>query len=263
MYQCERCKKEFESGKKLGGHKTSCGVVRKKRKLAKKSKDTTEYECQFCKSPKIGKNSLRQHEIRCKQNSDRFLYATNIIESNFIAYNKKRKDESIKGENQFTKAERLGLEKPIVSEDTRKKHSIRSKNTKHTEITKEKLRISMRKVVREKPESYSASNVNGRVKKIEYKGFLLDGGWELCFAKWCDDHDIKWERNNRGFEYKYEGPKIYYPDFYLSEYDLYVEIKGYERAKDLEKWKSVPNLIVLKSNQIKKIKNDTFSLFDQ
>lgn len=126
---------------------------------------------------------------------------------------------------------------------------------------KEKISEGMQKAVRLHPESYSSSNVNGRVKKVVYKNITLDSQWEVDFAIWLDENKIIWERPNKGFEYNYKDKKhIYYPDFYLPQLDIYVEVKGYKREKDEYKWKSLNNLIVLLSKDIKKIKDRTFDL---
>ena len=207
--------------------------------------------CSYC-DKELNPKGL-SHQTYCKKNPNR-----KIIDKS----GNKNPMFGKTGSNQFLKAEKLGFSKPIVSEDTRKKNSIRSKNRKHDKSTIEKIRVSMQNAVRKNPESYSASNINGRVKKIEYKGFLLDGNWELTFAKWCDENGIKWERNKKGFEYQWNGNRLYYPDFYLSEFDIYIEIKGYQRDRDIEKWKSIPNLLVLKCNEIKKIKNNLFHISD-
>lgn len=117
----------------------------------------------------------------------------------------------------------------------------------------------MRRVVRERPESYSAANVNGRVRRIEYNGVLLDGGWELSVAKYLDNNKIKWCRPTVGFDYMWEGSiHVYYPDFYLPELDCFIEVKGYERPRDLCKWAVVPNLIVIKKDEIKQINEGTY-----
>jgi hypothetical protein len=118
----------------------------------------------------------------------------------------------------------------------------------------------MKRVVREKPESYSASNVNGRVKKVLYKGVLMDSKWELEFAEWCDKESITWGKNTLGFEYEWNGNRIYYPDFYLKDLKRFVEVKGYERERDLIKWKSVPDLIIIKIEEIKKIREGKYKL---
>lgn len=120
----------------------------------------------------------------------------------------------------------------------------------------------MQAVVRKYPDSYSASNVNGRTKKIEYNGILLDGSWEFNFACWCDKNGITWERTKNGFEYVWNGNKIYYPDFYLPEINIFVEVKGFERPRDIAKWSVVDNLAIIRAHEIKKIKLDTFTIED-
>lgn len=60
-------------------------------------------------------------------------------------------------------------------------------------------------------------------------------------------------------KYRY-GSRTYFPDFYLPNLDLYIEVKGYERERDLAKWSQFPEkLIVLKKQEIEEIKKGTFS----
>ena len=91
-------------------------------------------KCKYCDKICKNDNSLRNHERFCKSNPNR-----QILKSNFIEWNKKRKELGIKGENQFTKAKRLGLPYPKMSDETCKKISI-SKTGKHlSEETKKKI----------------------------------------------------------------------------------------------------------------------------
>ena len=199
-------------------------------------------------------NSLRNHERLCKENPDR-----QIIKSNFIEYNKKIKELGLPGNNQYTKAKKEGRT-ITISDDLRKKLSDSGKGRKLSKEQNSKISNSMKRVVREKPESYSASNINGRVKKVLYKGVLMDSKWELEFAEWCDKELISWEKNTLGFEYEWNGNRIYYPDFYLKDLKRFVEVKGYERERDLVKWKSVPDLIIVKMEEIKKIRQGKYKL---
>ena len=119
----------------------------------------------------------------------------------------------------------------------------------------------MRKAVLTNPESYSSNNVSGRTPIIEYKGFKLKGSWELETAKWLDRNNIKWTNEIKGFEYDWEGSvHLYYPDFYLNDLNLYVEVKGYERERDRAKWKVIPDLIIIKKKEIYQIKKDLYRL---
>lgn len=161
--------------------------------------------------------------------------------------------------NQFIKAKEEGKEIE-VSDETRRKLSKAGKGRTHSEETKRKMSETMQRVVRERPESYSATNVNGRSKKIFYKNVWLDSQWEYEFAKWCDDNLIHWEKNKKSFEYEWNGARLYYPDFYLKEYDRYVEVKGYERERDRTKWKVVPNLLIVKAYDIQLIRKGKYNI---
>ena len=221
------------------------------------------YKCKYCGKPCKNLKSLAQHEIRCKQNPNRIDFFNSS--NNLIEYNKKlRSGEVIKvNSNQYTKAKNLGLPAPKISEETRQKISVAASTRIQTEETREKISTSMQRVVREKPESYSASNINGRVKKVEYNGIILDSSWEVMVAKYLDDNNIVWERPKNGFDYEYKGKThIYYPDFYIPLLDTYVEVKGYVRPNDKFKWQSVPNLIVISKEEIPHIKDGSYKLLD-
>ena len=46
----------------------------------------------------------------------------------------------------------------------------------------------------------------------------------------------------------------------MTDFEKYVEIKGYETDRDIAKWNAVPGIIVLKDKDIKKIKENKFDL---
>jgi len=209
--------------------------------------------CKYCDKLCKNNNSLRNHERLCKINPN----AQSMI-SGFVRYNEKRATLGIKGSNQYTKAKDLGLSKPQLSNDARAKIAIASKGRKYSEEYKQKLSIAMIKAVQEHPESYTKNNVVGRVKNIEYNGIKLKGSWEVIVAKWLDSLGLLWEHETRAFEYDWNGKRLYFPDFYIPSLDKYIEVKGYETDRDRCKWKVVPNLIVIKKQQINEIKNNMY-----
>lgn len=72
----------------------------------------------------------------------------------------------------------------------------------------------------------------GRGKHGWYKGYRCNSSWELAFVVYNLDHNIKFERNTKGFEYRYKNKNYkYYPDF-LMEDGSFVEIKGYMDDKN-------------------------------
>jgi hypothetical protein len=201
--------------------------------------------CSHCGKEGTNK-SISQHIIRCKNNPSRIILDRK---------GEKNPNFGNKGRNQFILAREKGTNVK-VSKETRDKLSIAGKNKIWTDENRKKHSNSMKKAVSKYPESYSASNVNGRTKKICYNGEILDGSWELEVAKWLDRNSIEWIKKTKGFLYVWEGTRTYFPDFYLPSLDLYLEVKGYERERDRIKWKSVKNLLVFKRKEIEKIKNN-------
>jgi len=205
-------------------------------------------KCKYCERELKPKGE--SHEAYCYLNPNRTIVDRSGEKSPMFGK---------KGANQYSKGRKNGTD-VNMAEETRIRISESAKKRSHTELSKLKISESMKKVVLEKPEVYSGSNVNGRTKKINYNGTILDSSWELYFARWCDFENIKWEKNKKGFNYEWNGERIYYPDFYLEDFDLYVEVKGYERERDKEKWKSVQNLLVIKKKEIKEIKEGVFKI---
>jgi hypothetical protein len=115
----------------------------------------------------------------------------------------------------------------------------------------------MKIVVKNNPDSYSVNNVSGRAKIYEHNGVKLKGTWEVKIATILDKYNIKWSNDIKPFNYYWNNNwHLYFPDFYLEEYDIYIEVKGYQRDRDIEKWKVLDNLIVIKKYDIKKITID-------
>lgn len=109
-----------------------------------------KYICRYCGRECKNANSLRNHERLCKENPNR-----QILVSNFIEWNRKRKDLHIKGENQYTKARRLGLEVPHISEETRKKISSFNKGKHLSDEVRKKISETQKKNYKNKSRWYT------------------------------------------------------------------------------------------------------------
>ena len=90
----------------------------------------------------------------------------------------------------------------------------------------------------------------GRCKKIDYispiAGHIsVDGTWELKTAKYLDKLNVVWERNLKRFPYKNlnGSESTYCPDFYVKDWNSYIEVKGYETELDRCKWSQFPELL--------------------
>lgn len=75
--------------------------------------------------------------------------------------------------------------------------------------------------------STSRKYQNGCRKLFLYKGITLESSWELIIAKYLDLLNIRWIRPSP-LQWIDEKNKLrlYYPDFYLSDYNLYLDPKN-------------------------------------
>ena len=225
-----------------------------------KCKTALSMSCEFCKKIFKNLNSSAQHQIRCRNNSNRLDLSYLKNGTHFDSYRQTVKNGEIEHVNQYTKALKLGLPKPLLSEETLKKYREQGRNRVWNDSIRQKLSHSMKEAVKNNPDSYTSAN-RGRTKQIVYNGIKFQGNWELKFYKWCESKNIECERNSKGFSYKWNGNRTYFPDFYLPSYDVYVEIKGYKTDRDIAKWNQFPlKLLIVEKQSILKIEKDTFQL---
>lgn len=121
--------------------------------------------------------------------------------------------------------------------------------------------------------SQSASGGNcGFIKTKYYKIFCpyenkevnVQGTWEYKYCKYLNENQINWVRSrkiNLRFRY-FDGDikRTYYPDFYLPDENLYVEIKGYFSDNDKLKMEKVreynkeKNILILQKKRVGRFK---------
>lgn len=169
-----------------------------------------EYICRFCGKICKNANSLRNHERLCKSNPDH-------QESPWIKFNKKRG------------AWNKGLTKES-DERVRKQGKTFSNRYKGTEIGMHIFSHPHTEDFKRKMHDIAIQRQLGgwhTSKTIEYKGIKLDSRYELAVVEDLDKNKIKWERPHH-FVWKDETGNIhrYYPDFYLPEYDVYLDPKN-------------------------------------
>lgn len=210
-----------------------------------------EYICKFCGKLCLNNNSLAQHQIRCNKNPDKIRT--------------KHSDDTIKKLSTIM-SKVCNNSNRIYTDEKRKNMSNWSKNfnsTYWTDENREKHSQRMKKVVEDNPESYSTNNVSGRVKLYEYNGIKLKGTWEVKIVTLLDKFNIKWTNNIKPFPYYWNNSwHLYFPDFYLIDYDLFIEVKGYQRDRDIEKWKVLDNLLVIKKKEIYSFSKDENKFLD-
>jgi hypothetical protein len=108
---------------------------------------------------------------------------------------------------------------------------------KHTEETKEKIR----------QKQFKLKYRRLRKKTINYRGIILDSTWESALAERLDDLKINWVRPEPiiWFDNK-KNERFYYPDFYLTDFNLYLDPKNPAAMKNQEE--KINNLYLLYSN---------------
>lgn len=215
--KCEKCG-GFYSINNIKKHKSSCnGFIKNNKKKLK--------ECPCCGISFDGFN------ISEKANHVRWCYK-NPKKEQYVLDAKKRL-ESIKNNGK--------IDYKAIGEKIRKLHEngfyddlkIRQKENpsflgkKHTEETK--------KIIKEKALSSNHRRlVRSIVNYIKKDGSIikLDSSWEEELAKRLDSLNIEWERPSSLKWEDEEGLKHnYFPDFYLVEYDIYLDPKNPQARK--------------------------------
>ena len=181
----------------------------------------------------------RANHVRwCLLNPKRKEYSLQLAEF--------RKSIKHQGENQYTKAKKEGRSIEI-SQETRNKMGETWIGKHHSKKTKEHL------------SEKALSNPYRRKCKstVFYNGFRFDSTWEVKVAQILDKNSIKWIQpdpikwvDKTGREHNY------FPDFYLVDYDIYLDPKNdYCIRVQKEKLDYIqehhPNVHILNSNQLK------------
>ncbi len=125
----------------------------------------------------------------------------------------------------------------------------------------------VRKICR-KPECLAQISTNrtskiGSTNSIYYttktnETVRFDSSWEYKIACYLDDNDINWIRPKIGIKWIDNSGKerFYYPDFYLPDYNIYLDPKNEQVIKkDAEKLAVVSKSIILIYGSVKYIKD--------
>lgn len=196
--------------------------------------------CQYCNKTFV-KRAHKNHESRCPKNANR-IYKNGMTGKSGDLYPRKN-----------YKPWNTGLS----LKEIKKHYSIKSwnaftfKNKTHTEETKNLLSIEACKRI-SKHSKYS--------KNVEYKpGIILESSFEVRTAEILDELKIKWDKVRQGYIWDDNGQqRRYIPDFYLPEFDIFLDPKNdYLIKKDKIKIESAMQInnikvFVLSKKQITK-----------
>lgn len=204
--------------------------------------------CIYCRKECKNKNSQVNHQRFCHDNPNRVLSPFEL---------RKRPKGTIPWNKGLTKDDAPQLTRT----DAMKKHL--SLTVKGIASTPEKETARREKIRNKINERYSAGweSTAGRCLKYDYNSPIagkikIDGTWELSVAKYFDKLGLTWYRNKKRFPYVKPGGKkaTYQPDFFIADWDTFLEVKGYETDLDRCKWSQFKEpLLIWKKAEITKI----------
>lgn len=217
--KCEFCGRDISANnfnKHLRGHENHPKYYEKQMYHL----DHDDLFCKFCGKECKSKNSLVQHEIRCKLNPNKI-------------------NTAIEG---FNKEGREAWNKGLTKETDER---VR----KYGASISERIKLGLIK----NTGGFKPNSVRGRYKYGTYKGFYCDSSWELAFIIYCLDNNINVIRNTDKFTYVVENKfHNFIPDFIIS--NEYYEVKGGYDPHTKEKIEQFPSdkiIHLIDSNKIK------------
>jgi hypothetical protein len=235
--------------------------------------------CKHCDCP-ITSNNIKKHEDVCKGNPSWFVRKSNDLKIHYELSKKKNVDvydwseiqkyyddnhsyrEVLKNFNfssQFlSRAVKEGKLKTRSKAETARLRG-KYKNLILPKSQKENISKGIAKAISEGKIKHRSDG--HRLYKIYHhiswlgNEETLHAGWELKVAKYMDEQKIHWCKSKEHFTYVFEGQNHeYFPDFYLKDYDLFIEVKGRMKPNDLEKWKQFPKkLLIIDQKTIKNL----------
>jgi len=227
MRKCISCDLEKECDEYRGNRK-KCKKCENKRKKPK-----YEFICVVCKNVYYS----------TKQNEKRKKFVSTCAS---CAINQSWKDE------EYRKNHILALKQAHNREEVRARHGVVSKKRfenedykkkalqrLNTEQARNKAARSIRETWKdpEKSRKMLTAMYKTRSQNVECsKGILqVKSGYEKRFIKILDKHFLEWEYEPSSFKLENLN-KLYIPDFYIKDLDLWIEVKGYWYKDAKEKW---------------------------
>lgn len=203
---CDICGKECKGDQALKQHKTKAHTNYIQNENSSFYELRDDLFCQYCGDQCKNRNSLVNHERMCSQNPDQSY----------------RKLFTSKGKSPWNK----GLD--ITTSDTIRKASETYHKNKVLGLHKSMSRPHTEEEKRKLSEAAKRNGLGGFAwrRGIDYNGIKLDSSYEVDVAKSLDENGILWERPKR-ISYILDNEIHYYtPDFYLPEYNVYLDPKN-------------------------------------
>lgn len=138
----------------------------------------------------------------------------------------------------------------IYKKEARKGYGNSFFNKHHT--IEAKLKIKNKAIERLKNHRFSFTPSSVFI----YKDIKMRSSWETKYAEWLDKKGFTWSYEPKTFFL--ERSKLFYiPDFFVKEFNSYVEIKGYMRGNSktkIDEFKQTNNLLIIERKQMQEMK---------
>lgn len=238
-HKCKFCEKSYESGQKLGCHIRTHNRKLKRCPVCEKSyderkfqqhvvdcfaKSTIKYNCKFCKTETSNtsfcsiscSNKSRKMSQETKEKIRNSIHSQLPMRCSICKHCEKLLEFEIK-------QRRRNVCHPLCDAGKKFRSDCLSKSLKG--------------------KTGGIRKGGGRGKGDYYKDIWMDSTWEIEMAKRLDFLSLNWERDTGKHRFSYVDMKgnerFYYPDFYLPELCLYLEVKGYWTSETKHKMNDV------------------------
>jgi len=119
--------------------------------------------------------------------------------------------------------------KKVLSKEHKRKISLsligNKRNLGHHHTKESKDRMSIKLSGKNNP-SYGKTTMPKYPKSNYYKNIYMRSSWEIIYAKWLDRNGFHWKYEPKRFHFEEKG-YTYLPDFWVDEFNSYIEIKGF------------------------------------
>lgn len=155
--------------------------------------------------------------------------------NNLVSHNKMVSEGKLpRNKNQYELAREHGGEYTL-SIESRKKMSKLKTGQNVSKVTREKISKARSKYLEEIGGGGFTKIKWYKINNIKNEEFIVRGKWELELAEILNNEKIYWIRKVYLTYLQNEITKTYCPDFYLPDYNMYIEVKGYYSQIDKEK----------------------------
>lgn len=261
FYCCKYCGKEFEKSTQLGSHVIRCrsnpNYSEIQNLISRKTKEKREkrypkldfkFVCPVCGNEYIVNMTQRTYE-RGKYKHTCSSACAHLLSAKNTDLDKKNIKISNSLNDRIEGLKEQGIFYSIrICENCGKEYTFKDYKSpkyccKDCGLIAKHRKLSVA-AVKNKFGGLNPETTHKSYKRGYYKGIWCDSSWELAYLLYCFDNNISVERNNKYFEYEFEG-KIYkfYPDFIVD--GNLVEIKGFYTPKNKVKLEKFPNVLFI------------------